>query len=108
AKEWEMWEDRISVISDAVKSVGGVTTEIVIPPVANHTPSLQIVWDPAKVKTTPITLGEKLRKGSPSIEVVSWEKEKENSIRLTVFMLKKGQEKIVADRIKEELLLASA
>jgi L-seryl-tRNA(Ser) seleniumtransferase len=60
------------------------------------------------VKITPEVLGERLRNGSPSIEVVSWEKEKENSIRLTVFMLKKGQEKIVAARIKEELLLASA
>jgi len=107
-KEWKMWEDRIAVINDSVKSVNGVTTEVVIPPVANHSPSLQIIWDSAKVKITPVALGEKLRKGSPSIEVVSWEKEKDNSIRLTVFMLKKGQEKIVAARIKEELMLASA
>jgi uncharacterized pyridoxal phosphate-dependent enzyme len=106
-KEWKMWEDRIAVINDSVKNINGVTTEIIIPPVANHSPSLQIAWDNTKVKITPVALGEKLRKGSPSVEVVSWEKEKENSIRLTVFMLKKGQEKIVAARIKEELLLAS-
>ena len=43
-----------------------------------------------------------------SIEIAKAGEEKENSIRLTVFMLKKGQEKIVAARIKEELLLASA
>ena len=51
-------------------------------------------------------MGEKLRKGTPSIETIAWETE--NSIRITVFMLKPGQEKIVASRIKEELLLASA
>jgi uncharacterized pyridoxal phosphate-dependent enzyme len=107
-KEWRMWEDRIALINDSVKKIAGVTTEIVIPPIANHSPSLQIAWDNTKVKITPEVLGERLRNGSPSIEVVSWEKEKENSIRLTVFMLKKGQEKIVAARIKEELLLASA
>jgi len=107
-KEWKMWEDRIALINDSVKNINGVTTEITIPPVANHSPSLGIGWDNTKVKITREALGEKLRKGSPSIEVVSWEKEKENSIRLTVFMLKKGQEKIVAARIKEELLLASA
>jgi len=107
-KEWRIWEDRIALIDDSVKKIAGVTTEIVIPPIANHSPSLQIAWDNTKVKITPEVLGERLRNGSPSIEVVSWEKEKENSIRLTVFMLKKGQEKIVAARIKEELLLASA
>ena len=83
-----------------------VTTEIIIPPVANHSPSLEISWDNSKVKITRDAFAEKLRGGSPSIEVVSWEKE--NSIRLTVFMLKPRQEKIVASRIKEELLLASA
>lgn len=107
-KEWKMWEDRIAVVNNAVKKISGVSTEVVIPPIANHSPSLQITWDGAKVKTTPTDLGDKLRKGSPSIEVVSWEKEKDNTIRITVFMLKPGQEKIVASRIKEELVAASA
>jgi len=105
-KEWKMWENRIAVINDAVKNISGVTTEINIPPIANHSPSLEISWDSSKVKITRDALADKLRKGSPSIEVVSWEKE--NSIRLTVFMLKPHEEKIVASRIKEELLLASA
>jgi L-seryl-tRNA(Ser) seleniumtransferase len=104
-KEWKIWEERIAVINDAIKNLGGVTTEISVPPVANHTPSLEISWDNSKVKITRDAFAEKLRKGAPSIEVVSWEKD--NSIRLTVFMLKPGQEKIVAARIKEELLLAS-
>jgi uncharacterized pyridoxal phosphate-dependent enzyme len=72
-KEWKMWEDNITLISNSVKKIDGVSTEIVIPPVANHSPSLQIAWDNAKVKITREALGEKLRKGSPSIEVVSWE-----------------------------------
>jgi uncharacterized pyridoxal phosphate-dependent enzyme len=105
-KEWKMWEDKIAVINNAVKNISGVITETIIPPVANHTPSLMISWDNSKVHLTKESLGEKLRKGSPSIETVSWEKD--NSIRLTVFMLKPGQEKIVATRIKEELLAASA
>jgi L-seryl-tRNA(Ser) seleniumtransferase len=105
-KEWKMWEDRIAVINNVVKNITGVTTEIIIPPVANHTPSLMIAWDNSKIKLTKESLGEKLRNSKPSIETVSWEKD--NSIRLTVFMLKPGQEKIVAARIKEELLAASA
>ena len=106
AKEWKIWEDRITVIDTAVKNIPGVTTEVVVPPVANHSPSLMIAWDNSKINLTKESLGEKLRKGNPSIETVSWEKD--NSIRVTVFMLKPRQEKIVAARIKEELLLASA
>ena len=105
-KEWKMWEDQIAVINNAVKNISGVTTEIIIPPIANHSPSLEISWDNSKVKITRDAFAEKLRQGSPSIEVVSWEKD--NSIRLTVFMLKPREEKVVASRIKEELLLASA
>ena len=104
-KEWKMWEDRIAVINDAVKNINGVKTEITVPPIANHSPSLKISWDNSKVKIARDAFADKLRQGSPSIEVVSWEKE--NSIRLTVFMLKPGEEKIVASRIKEELVMAS-
>lgn len=101
-KEWKMWEARIDHINTTLKNIPGVTTEIVIPPVANHNPSLLIAWDPAKIKLTKEIMGEKLRKGSPSIETITWEKD--NSIRITVFMLKPGQEKTVANRIKEELI----
>ncbi|MDH4296553.1 MAG: aminotransferase class V-fold PLP-dependent enzyme, partial [Cyclobacteriaceae bacterium] len=105
-KEWRIWEDRIAVIKNAIDNVAGVTTEVIIPPVANHNPSLVISWDPNKIKITRDGMGEKLRKGNPSIETIAWETE--NSIRITVFMLKTGQEKIVATRIKEELTMASA
>lgn len=101
-KEWEMWEDHIAIINDAVKNIPGVTTEITIPPIANHTPKLKITWDKNIIKMTRENLGDKLRNGNPSIEVISWGDEN-NSISLTVFMLKNGEEKIVAKRIKEEL-----
>lgn len=105
AKEWKMWEEKIALIDNAVKGISGVKTEVVLPLVANHTPSLSITWDDKKIKLTKETMGEKLRKGTPSIEVIAWEAD--NNIRLTVFMLKPGQEKIVAERIKAELTQAS-
>ncbi len=105
-KDWKTWEDRIAVIKNAIDNIAGVTTEVIIPPVANHNPSLVISWDPNKIKLTRDGMGEKLRKGNPSIETIAWETE--NSIRITVFMLKTGQEKIVAGRIREELTTASA
>ena len=106
AKDWAIWESKINSINNAIKDIKGVTTTVVIPPVANHNPSLEITWDPATVKLTREAMVQKLRFGNPSIEVIGWEKE--NSIRLTVFMLKQGQEKVVASRLKEELTAASA
>lgn len=103
-KEWKVWEERIAVIEKASKGINGIATEVIVPPVANHNPSLNISWDPDILKMNAKDLGEKLRQGNPSIETIDWEEE--NSLRVTVFMLKPGQENIVAKRIKEELLLA--
>jgi L-seryl-tRNA(Ser) seleniumtransferase len=55
------------------------------------------------VKLTGKDLQEKLRNGNPSIEIGGV---KDNGITVTVWMLKPGQEKIVAGRIKEELIKA--
>lgn len=101
AKEWKEWERKISLIETTVKKIRGIRTHVEVPPVANHTPSLKVEWDPSATALTGEELGNRLRNGSPSIEVVSWEEK--NSIRLTVFMLKQGEEEIVARRLSEEL-----
>ena len=103
-KEWKMWEDRVSVINNAVNNINGVSTVIIIPPIANHNPALNISWDSNKINISRNTLQENLRNGHPSIEVMDGEN---NSIRITVFMLKPGQDKIVARRVREELSKAS-
>lgn len=103
-KEWKMWEERVAVITNAVKNIGGVTSNTTVPPYANHTPLINILWDENKVKVDKKDLQEKLRNGEPSIEVMPNEKD---GINVTVFMLKPGQDKIVARRIKEELSKAA-
>ena len=102
--EWKMWESKIDSIKTAVNSIDGVTTEVSVPPIANHTPLLFINWDESKVKTNNKDLMLKLRNGSPSIEVMA----NGTGINITVFMLQEGEEKIVAKRVREELLLAKA
>lgn len=104
-KEWKMWEERIARVNDAVKNISGITTEVNVPPIANHSPSLLIAWDSNRIRHTKESLGKKLLEGTPSIQTVSWEKD--NSIRITVFMLRPGEDKIVASRIREELVAAS-
>ena len=102
--EWKMWESKIDTIVTSVNSIEGVTTEVSVPPIANHTPLLFIKWDESKVKTSNKDLMLKLRNGSPSIEVMA----NGTGINITVFMLQEGEEKIVARRVREELLLAKA
>lgn len=105
AKEWKEWENKIAIIDNAVKKVKGVKTEVIIPPVANHTPSLKISWDPGVTKLTSEELGKQLRAGSPSIEIVSWEEK--DSVKVTVFMLKASEHEMVAKRLSDELQKAS-
>ncbi|MEZ0610893.1 selenocysteine synthase [Fibrella sp. WM1] len=102
-KEWKMLEDRANTIASAARSVKGVDVAITAPPLGNHTPTLRITWDPAKVKVTPTALREALRTGSPSIETVGDDK----GVGITAWMLKPGEDKIVATRLKEELTKAA-
>jgi uncharacterized pyridoxal phosphate-dependent enzyme len=103
-KEWKEWEKRIATIHSAANSVKGVKTEVRVPKLGNVTPTLHISWDPATFKLTTKDLQDRLRNGNPSIEVVGGE----NGISMTSWMLKPGEEKIVAKRLKEELSLVGS
>ncbi len=103
AAEWKMWEDRVAVIVNAAKKVDGVSADVFVPPVANHTPAIKISWDQNKVKITPRQLLKNLQDGSPSVEVMT----SQDAINITVFMLKNGEDKIVAKRVQQELAKAA-
>ena len=102
AKEWELWESQIQLISESATSVAGVETEIHVPPYANHVPSLKIRWDEKKVKISPDEVRKQLREGHPSIQTVGDSK----SVGMTTWMMVPGQERIVGKRVKE--ILSSA
>jgi seryl-tRNA(Sec) selenium transferase len=96
-KEWKTWEDKMAVVYGAVKDVKGITATVFVPPIANYTPTLDIVLNSDKL--TPKQLKERLWMGSPAIEVLGIK----GGVQLTVFQLKPGQEQIVAKRLREEL-----
>jgi L-seryl-tRNA(Ser) seleniumtransferase len=78
-----------------------------VPEIANHTPAIRITWDAALVKSTPREIASTLRAGTPSIEVVASGRGNAPALNLTVFMLRPGEEQIVARRLHEELRRAS-
>ncbi|MFK5971806.1 MAG: selenocysteine synthase [Flavobacteriaceae bacterium] len=101
-KEWELWENQIKLISDSASSVKGVETEIHVPPYANHVPSLNIRWDESVIKITKDEVRKQLRDGHPSIETVG----NKELVGITTWMMEPGQERTVAERVKE--ILANA
>lgn len=103
-KQWKIWEDRIAVMENAVKTIDGVTATVTVPPVANITPTLSITWDTEKVKIGAIDLRKNLRNGNPSIEMMGGR----DNVVITSWMMQAGEEKIVGARLAEELKNASA
>jgi uncharacterized pyridoxal phosphate-dependent enzyme len=99
-KEFKTWESQIAVIENAVKEVSGVTTKIFVPPLGNITPTLEVSWDTSIIKMNTKALQDKLRNGNPSIEVMG---RGDNAINITVWVMRPGQEKIVAKKLKEVL-----
>jgi L-seryl-tRNA(Ser) seleniumtransferase len=103
-KQWKIWEDRISVMESAVRKVPGVTASVIVPPVANVTPTLILSWDKNKVKVSRDEFQVRLRNGDPSVEVIGG---KDDTLVITSWNLQPGQEKLVAQRLQEEFIKAS-
>ena len=99
-KLWKGWETSVALIENAVKAIPGVSTQVTVNPLGNHTPTLKISWDTSKTKFEGKDLMEAMRNGTPSIEVGGGGK---GGVNVTAWMLKPGQDKIVAARLKEEL-----
>ncbi|HXR77481.1 MAG TPA: hypothetical protein VN737_15985, partial [Bryobacteraceae bacterium] len=92
AKEWSR---RLNVVSDAIKRVPGVTTSFFEPDIANHVPTMKIAWDPKRVGITPRDASKALMDSNPSIILGG----SHDGLEVTAFMLKPGEDKIIAERL---------
>src|SRR5438309_7221713 len=94
AQEKEWWR-RLDAVSAEVARVPGVATSFNVPDVANHVPHLRIFWDPRKISLSPRDAASALRNGRPSIALGS----SEGGLGMNSFMLKPGEEKIIAAQL---------
>jgi L-seryl-tRNA(Ser) seleniumtransferase len=92
AKEWQR---RLNVVSDAIKRIPGVNTSFFEPDIANHVPTMKITWDPKRVDMTPGNASKALMDSKPSIVLGGGH----DGLEMTAFMLKPGEEKIIAERL---------
>jgi L-seryl-tRNA(Ser) seleniumtransferase len=97
--EWKDWEARLGVIEKAVASVPGVRTDRFVPEVANHVPHIYLQWDETAFQLTKVECARQLEDGEPSI--VCLVEDYPRGLSLTPFMMKPGEERIVARRLKE-------
>ena len=104
--EWKEWERRIDVISKTAGKVKTVTSEVYVPPIANHVPHLRLKWDQSQVKVAPPDVAKQLREGEPSIEVNPGTDK--DSLMIGVWMLQPGEAEIVAKRLSAVLKGAAA
>ncbi len=108
---------RADRIAAQLKGIPTLTSEIVIPPLANHIPHLLLRYDPEKVKIQARDVMVELRKGTPSIELnpstgsrrgaSSGIPADPNMIVVGVWMLEPGEDLIVARRLREVLSKAA-
>lgn len=107
---------RAELIANELKGIPTLESRIYVPPVANHVPHLLIRYDQSQIKISPLAVAEKLRSGTPSIELnpstgttsaSAGLPSDQNTIVVGVWMLQPGEDRIVAARLRQVLLDAS-
>ena len=106
------YRQRAERIAGALKSIPTVKTQTFIPAVANHVPHLVITYDQSRIKIAAKEVMEKMRQGTPRIELnpgtggppaSAGLPGGSNTIVVGVWMLQPGEDLIVAKRLREVL-----
>ena len=106
------YRKRAALIAERVKSVPSIEARVFIPPVANHVPHLLITYDMNRIKVSATEVVERMREGTPRIELnpstgggpaSSGLPGGSNVIVVGVWMLQPGEDEIVARRLEEVL-----
>jgi L-seryl-tRNA(Ser) seleniumtransferase len=107
---------RADVIAKRLNSIPTLQTQIFVPDIANHVPHLLITYDQNRLKITGAEVMQKMRHGSPRIELnpstggapaSAGLPGGPNTIVVGVWMLRPGEEIMVAKRLIEVLKAAT-
>jgi len=104
AAEWKEWERRAKLVTDSVAKVSAIKTEVYVPPIANHVPTVRLTWEKAVLPLTADDVRKQLREGKPSIEIApnsSPAKAEKQEIGVAVWQMQPGEAEVVARRLRE-------
>ena len=99
-QERREFDKRAEAIQKSALDGPGVKAEIFVPEVANHVPHVRVSWDAAGKGKTAADVVRALRDGEPSIATRS----EGGAVVVGVWMMRPGEERIVARRLREVLL----
>src|SRR6476661_4243394 len=106
------YRQRAERIAGQLKNVPTLQTQVFIPAVANHVPHLVVTYDQSRIKIAAKEVMEKMRQGTPRIELnpgtggppaSAGLPGGSNTIVVGVWMLQPGEDLIVAKRLREVL-----
>jgi L-seryl-tRNA(Ser) seleniumtransferase len=98
ARERREYDKRAEAIRAAAVSVPGVKAEVFVPEIANNVPHIRVSWDGAD-EAAATAVVKAMKDGEPSIGIRS----EAGALMLGVWMMKPGEEKVVAKRLREVL-----
>ena len=102
-QERREFDKRAETIQEGATDIPGVNAEIFVPEIANHVPHVRISWDAAAKGMTAADVVKALRDGEPSIGT----RAEAGAIVVGVWMMRSGEEKVVARRLRQVLSKAS-
>jgi len=92
------YDKRAELVRASAAAVPGVKAEIFVPEVANHVPHVRVSWDGADEKAA-VAVVKAMKDGEPSIGIRS----EGQTLVIGVWMMRPGEEKIVARRLRQVL-----
>jgi len=97
-RERREFDKRAEAIRSGASAVPGVKAEIFVPEVANHVPHVRISWDGADEAAAAAAV-KAMKDGEPSIGI----RNEANALVIGVWMMRPGEEKVVARRLRQVL-----
>jgi L-seryl-tRNA(Ser) seleniumtransferase len=99
AAEWNFWKAQVDYVKKVLDRVPGVQTGYVPKEVTNHVPRLWVQWDEKAFNLSREECFKALQEGEPGIVALRTPL----GVTIVTWMMEPGEEKIVAQRLKEVL-----
>jgi L-seryl-tRNA(Ser) seleniumtransferase len=106
--EMQKLERSIETIESVVKELPSVVCERIVPAIANHVPHLIVDWDPKRIRLTKEQVMKELAAGDPPIQLGRVSGTGDKGVLVSVLTLEDGEERVVAERLREVLKRAVA
>ena len=98
-EEWNYWKSQVDFIKSTIEKISGVETGYVPKEVTNHVPRLFIKWDEKEWNFSREDCFKALQEGEPSIVALRTPL----GVTIVTWMMARGEERVVARRLKEIL-----